>query len=69
MRVGPKVNGKDGIERAGSRQRSPALSAAVFDSGPASRRAAAGQSGAHPEDADALERIPTEDTETPTIQG
>lgn len=34
-----------------------------------SRQIAAGQSGAHPEDADALERIPTEDTETPTIQG
>lgn len=34
-----------------------------------SRRIAAGQSGAHPEDADALGRIPTEDTETPTIQG
>ena len=33
MRVGPKVNGKDGIERRGSRQRSPALSAAVFGNG------------------------------------
>jgi hypothetical protein len=65
MRVGPKVNGKDGIEPSGSRQCSPAPSAAVFDSG----LAAAGQSRAHPEDADALERIPTEDTETPAIQG
>jgi hypothetical protein len=28
MRVGPKVNGKDGIERRGSRQRSPAAARA-----------------------------------------
>jgi len=35
MRVGPKVNGKDGIDRSGSRQRSPALSAPVFGSAPA----------------------------------
>jgi hypothetical protein len=39
MRVGPKVNGKDGIERRGSRQRSPALSAPVFGSAPAAARA------------------------------
>ena len=39
MRVGPKVNGKDGIDRSGSRQRSPALSAPVFGSAPAAAHA------------------------------